>query len=294
MHKFNQVDNNGILTLASFLPQINSRIILPNRGGYTITMRENSGTKEIINALSEQTLESNFPQLHVGWGSYRNLDIITTRKSKYAIICDVNMRQLDIWSKTFMAIMLSNNAEEFIEFMYRSLPKAPRPRYFGSSLKEWFYQNKKSKESWMNSHEKFVYVKDMVESNRIELMSCDIRENKNLDGKSIFSELNQSLQKMKDVGFCIPDTLYLTNLPWMMKRETGFFGEKHSDKNSVAPSAGFELMLNNLKILAPQFKHVISSHKLARNSIDNDLQWHTQLYTAENILNELDSDHDTV
>lgn len=276
--------------LSDFLPNFNSNAILPNRGGYTATMRESSNSERVLIELKEMSFNSDTKKkLHVGWGSYRNLDIIVATKCDYGIICDVSLRQIDLWSKTFSAILLSSTPNDFIETISEILPKNPRPRYFGNSLEEWLKKSQKDLESWLSEQKKFDYIKNLVKKDRIQLICCDIREQDTLHKKSTISELIQSINKLQKKNICYPYTLYLTNLPWMMKNEKGFFGENHNlSINNDLGSLGFEYTLNNLKILSPLFKKIISAHKLAHDSKIDNLQWETNIYSSESLIKELE------
>lgn len=277
--------------IGQFLPLRQSNILLPYRGGYTVTMRESEGTFDVLKELADlhknKTIHE--PKLHMGWGSYRNLDIIVASQAEYAILCDVSLRQLDIWSRTFMAINLANTPKEFVNYMTSSLPQQPRPRFFGYSIEYWLEENLKVDGSWLHKQESFDYIKKMVSQNKIETICCDIREPFNDDNTSMFSQLKSAILEMQQKNICIPNTLYLTNLPWMMKNELGFFGEKHHE-NKFDMLVGLRLMLENLKYITPLFDTVVSAHTLAKESSSDNLQWLTHIYKPNDFIKELENE----
>ena len=84
--------------LSEYLPLLQSRVISPNHGYYSVTLRETDGAEHVLNELEiSRRKDHDTPSLHLGWGSYRNLDIIAARHSEYAIICDVSMHQIEMW-----------------------------------------------------------------------------------------------------------------------------------------------------------------------------------------------------
>jgi hypothetical protein len=80
------------------------------------------------------------------------------------------------------------------------------------------------------------------------------------------------------------DTLYVSNLPWMLAQREGFFGEDNTRFTAGRREAVIAQVRANLAAIAPHFRHVVAAGQLAENSRADDLQWETRLLTAEALL----------
>jgi hypothetical protein len=231
--------------------------------------------------------------LHFGWGSYRNLDIIASRQSEYAIICDISLHQIEMWNLTLATLRQTSTPKEFIELFCLLTRKKPRPRFpvnLGLSFQDWFYLDIDREMSWLNNLDSFLHIKNLAMEQKIEIVCCDIRDRSIYNGVDFFSDMYNSLEKMRKEKFCFPDTLYVSNLPWMMKNEAGFFGEMHTEENNDINFPGYFMMLENLKIITPLFSKVISAHELASTSTPDSVQWKTQLFESSDFIAQLETD----
>jgi len=276
--------------LGEFLPQILSRPILPFRGAYTVTMREDQGTEDVLRALSSSLTgaDRDLPRLHLGWGSFRNLDIVAARQSSFAIICDLNLRQIDIWSRFKAIIAVAQTTEQFVELFANTAPTQPKLRRHNESIAAWLGNELVRPHSWLGSTEAYMHVRKIVLENRFELLCCDLRDQLRHENKSLFQRLSDALLRMRQLRFCEPDTLYLSNIPWMMMNDRGFFGEPHSASEAAN---GFGLMIKNLTEIAPSFHHVVSAHRQTNASSPTNRQWQTNLYKPKVLLEQLYEDH---
>lgn len=278
--------------LLDYLPLTQSRVISPNHGYYSVTLRETEGAQQVLYDLNNNQKE-NRPRLHLGWGSYRNLDIIAARNSEYAIICDVSLHQIEMWYLTLSVLRQTKSPKEFIELFCSLTRKNPRPRFplkSGLSFQDWFYLDINREMSWLNDVDSFLHIKNLATEQKIEIVCCDIRDRSTCNGVDFFSDMYQYLEKMKKEKFCFPDTLYVSNLPWMMKNESGFFGEMHTEENHGIQFPGYLMMLENLKIITPLFSKVISAHELASTSTPDSVQWKTQLFDSDDFIIILEDD----
>jgi hypothetical protein len=283
---------NQTKLLAEYLPLVQSQIIVPNHGHYSVTLRETEGSNKVLNELLKEKINNNDSKakLHFGWGSYRNFDIMASRHSDYAIIADVSLRQFDMWHTTFGVLRQVNSPKEFIEFFSTIIRKNPRPRFpqkSGYSFKEWLSIDLQREMSWLSNMDSFLHIKNLVLQDKIEIISCDIRDRVQYDEKYFFTLLSDLFKKMQIDEFAFLDTLYVSNLPWMMKNESGFFGEIHTEGSYNAQFPGYSMMLENLKMITPLFKKVISAHKLASNSSPDSVQWKTELFEPNEFILEL-------
>ncbi len=276
--------------LGAFLPQVLSKPILPFRGAYTVTMREDEGTADVLDALSSlpDDAEPTIPRLHLGWGSFRNLDIVAARQSSFAIVCDLSLRQIELWSRCKTIIAIAQTAKQFVELFSDTAPAQPPLRRHSTSISAWLGSELGRRQSWLGSAPAYRHVRQLVLDNRFELLCCDLRDNTRHEGTTLFQQLEQSLQSMLQAGFCRPDTLYLSNIPWMLMNPRGFFGETHSLDEA---EDGFQLMVDNLKKIVPLFYRVVSAHQQADVSTTVNRQWQTLLYEPAVFFEQLYEDH---
>lgn len=72
----------------------------PDRGGYTLTMRECSGSEQVLEWLAQEPPDPGKARVHVGWGSFRNLDVAGARRSGWILLLDVNRHQFRVCAPT--------------------------------------------------------------------------------------------------------------------------------------------------------------------------------------------------
>lgn len=276
--------------LGAFLPRILSRPILPFRGAYTVTMREDEGSAGALDTLSSllEDVEPTIPRLHLGWGSFRNLDIVAARKSSYAIVCDLNLRQIELWSRCKAIIALAQTPRHFVELFADTEPTQPPLRRHSSSISDWLGNELSRRQSWLGSAAAYAHIRQMVLESRFELLCCDLRDYAKQDGATVFQQLGQALRRMRQSGFCQPDTLYLSNIPWMLMNPQGFFGEAHGPGET---EDGFRLMVNNLEEIALLFYRIVSAHRPTDASTTANRQWQTLLYEPTVFFEHLYEDH---
>src|SRR5262245_49979551 len=104
--------------------------IEPDRGGYTLTMRESSGAEAVIAQLAAKEIEAG--RVHVGWGSFRNLDISVARRSSWLLLLDINRHQFRVWEgiRAAMDDPACVDATSFVDIVVPLLPHEPRLRQF--------------------------------------------------------------------------------------------------------------------------------------------------------------------
>src|SRR5687768_8896996 len=124
-------------TPRDLLPATASPTISPDRGGYTVTMRESFGAEQMLETLAATAPVSSGARLHVGWGSFRNLDIVAARRSGAAILLDINEHQFAVWAAVRQAIVAAEEPVGFIDAVVPLLPTQPPLRQFHTSTSEW-------------------------------------------------------------------------------------------------------------------------------------------------------------
>jgi len=286
--------------LSEYLPQNQSRVFLPNHGFYSVSLRETDGVELVLRELHRQQAEEpkRVPWLHMGWGSFRNLDIIVSRGSDAALLCDVSLLQIEMWHQVFALVLIADNPEEFVKLFCNHTRKHPRPRFpqnSRDSFQTWLTKDLSRKSSWLGSLKSFQHIKDLIGNQKIEIVCCDVRD-KNIsqsantkDENGLFLKLMHSLREMMDDEFALPDTLYLSNLAWIMKNSDGFFGENHPLQQPGDPLPGYTAMIENIQKIAPLFNYAISAHKLASDSKKDSVLWKTELFQANDLIHQLQS-----
>ncbi len=78
-------------------------------------------------------------------------------------------------------------------------------------------------------------------------------------------------------GAARADTLYISNIPWMLAQPSGFFGESHQPYLRDGAATALELVHANLAALAPAFQWVVSAMQLRSDATPDNLQWLTQI-----------------
>ena len=290
----------NIKKLSEYLPQNQSRVLVPNHGFYSVSLRETDGAELVLQELQRHKDEkfNRLPRLHMGWGSFRNLDIIVARGSKAALLCDVSLMQIEMWHQAFALILMSGNPAEFVELFCKYTRRYPRPRFPQGgqvSFETWLNRDLSRKSSWLGSLQSFQYIKDLINNQKIEIICCDVRDLPVIneafarEGDGLFHCLKGSLSEMIVDEFAKPDTLYLSNLAWMMKNSDGFFGEKHPRQQLGDPFPGYTSLVTNIQEIAPFFNLVISAHNLSPVSKENSVLWKTELFQSTDFIQQLQS-----
>lgn len=246
-------------TIAELLPEGLPAPIEPDRGGYTVTMRESAGADETLAALASEGVDP--ARIHVGWGSFRNLDIAAARRSAGVLLLDINLHQFRVWDAVGAALEVSEcvDAESFVDLVEPLLPKEPRLRQFVPSTREWLRADIGRTGSWLHG-ENFVHVRELFREGRVATGCIDLR-----DSSGVFARF---AERMRGGTF---DTLYVSNLPWMLAQGESFFGEiVQSGPAEVAKTRA------NLAQVAPRFARVVEAGHLAAESTPGDLQWQTR------------------
>lgn len=247
------------------------------RGGYTITMREDAGAQAVLDRLDSSN-DLRADRLHLGWGSFRNLDIAAMRQSRWALILDINIHQFHVWEAVLAALAESEDAEDFIGRAVERLPVEPRLRQFTPDTRAWLAGDCERRGSWLARHapERFKHVRAMAREQRIALACLDMRGGAGGKdaggGTQPFRDLAQWLEAARPLGG-VPDTLYVSNVPWMLAQPKGFFGEDHG----AQPEESWRRVRENLGMLASQFGRIVSAMHLAPHARMGDLQWETRL-----------------
>lgn len=269
-------------TIHRILPPGLPEPIDPDRGGYTLTMRETTGAEATLAALRDETPAGR--RVHVGWGSFRNLDIAAARRSRWVLLLDINRHQFRVWDgvRAALADELCRDPTSFVEIVEPLLPHQPRLRQFAESTREWLRGDLDREESWLNRSrpERFAWVRALFREDRVATGCIDLRSP---DG-SHFAAMAARLASAAAAGEAEFDTLYVSNLPWMLAQREGFFGESNATFAPAGEGSVIRLVHRNLAHIAGYFRHVVSAAQLAACSRAEDLQWRTEALTPAAFL----------
>lgn len=270
---------------SELLPAYEAIPLKPDRGGYTLTMRECDGTEQVLSALADEKYDgTDHKRLHVGWGSFRNLDIAAVRQAAAVILLDINDHQFRVWDAVQKALAGSADATDFIDVLANILPRTPPLRQFDSDTRGWLASDLIRPGSWLCESEpgRFTHIQKLFNEGRVATYCLDIRGGKNPES---FLHFRNSLEVGCKFHGLETDTLYISNLPWMMEKAQGFFGEEHSDFSRTDLGNGAAALRRNLHTIAPLFNYLISAARLAPCSKPDDLRWQTECCNPEDWLN---------
>ncbi len=272
--------------IARFAEEISGSPMKPGRGVYTLTIREDYGTADVLNRLKRFAPKKN--SIHIGWGSLRNLDIVAARQPQYALICDINQYQLNIWSVVRQALLNTKSAEQCLRLLAKILPRNPPLRQFAESTEDWLLGDMSRPESWLfqGAPDRFEHVRSLFLNDAIGFACLDIRGEKTR-AKAITSPALIRLKKWlsKDEHDCRihVDTVYVSNIPHALKGEQDFYYRSNDewlvqlfdqDGERYWLSA-YERMWCNLAELCNKDTFLVIAEYLYPTG-DDDLQWVTE------------------
>lgn len=268
--------------LAEFAARISDTPLAPDRGGYTLTMRECKGAEETLAVLEQE--EYNPDRLHLGWGSFRNLDLIAARRSAAALLLDVNVHQHRVWEAVRASLAQSADAPAFIEDVVPRLPHQPRLRQFADSTAGWLRGDLERPGSWLSQArpERFQHVKSLFLGGHVATASLDLRGGG--PGSRRFDSLARELQACRQEAGLALDTVYISNIPWMLAQPLGFFGERHEPYLADSRRSPLENVHAHLSRFLPQARWVVSAMRLRADASPDNLQWATELLRPDEFL----------
>ncbi len=282
--------NSKVLPLASgcgwsvkdLLPDRQTQPLRPDRGGYTRTMREDAGAESCLRQLEQQAMgaAAGDGRLHLGWGSFRNLDIMAIRRSAWGLLCDINFHQFRVWDAVEQAIRDAVDGEDFVGRVVDVLPREPRLRQFGDCTRAWLLEDANRKGSWLSHRhpERFNHVKKLFAEGNIARLCLDMRGEGDGNGGEAFADLARKISLAGNDSQVWLDTLYLSNVPWMLAQPRGFFGEAHSDFLGDPAHAVIPLVFTNLRHVADHARWIVAACRLAPCSTAENLQWQTEVF----------------
>ncbi len=271
--------------LAADVAAISATPLSPDRGGYTLTMRECAGSEEVLAALGAER-GGGLPgrRLHLGWGSFRNLDIVAARRSDAVVLLDVNLHQLRVWAAVHEALQLAVDATAFVDAVLPRLPTQPRLRQFAADTRRWIEGDLQRPGSWLWLGEpaRFDHVRDRFRAGAVLIGTLDLRARAGTQGR--FARLAQALQRSTQADGLQLDTVYISNIPWMLAQPTGFFGESHREPMDGDEVPVLARVAENLSTVLGAARWVISAMQLRADATADNLQWQTELLRPQELL----------
>ncbi|HEX9720610.1 MAG TPA: hypothetical protein VGA59_12855 [Ramlibacter sp.] len=278
-------------TLTDLVPASPMQPMVPNRGGYTLTMRECAGSEESLALLESDAAAASeaVGRLHLGWGSFRNLDVMAVRRSDWGLLLDVNFFQFQVWETVRLALLNSTGAAAFIEAVVPLLPTQPRLRQFSDSTLTWLRGDLERPGSWLfeSRPDRYQHIRALFCKGRVAVACADLRSVSPAQGGGWFEELAGRMESARRAGKLVPDTLYVSNIPWMLAQPIGFFGESHAPYVREG-GAVLDQVRGNLAQVVNSFSWVISAMRLRNDATADNLQWLTQLQQPDDFMAERD------
>lgn len=273
--------------VAQLVPEPAMQPLVPDRGGYTLTMRECAGADETLVALAQEVSGIPGPghRLHAGWGSFRNLDIAAARRSRWLLLLDVNAHQFRVWDAVARVLPAARDAADFVQRVVPELPHVPRLRQFADSAERWLRGDLERPGSWLfeGTPERFEHMRELFAAGRAATACMDLRGGRNA-GTGPFAALAERLRAAGEQAGVEVDTLYVSNIPWMLSQATGFFGESHEPHTPEHAASVLQSVHENLAQIAPQFRWVVQAMHLRADATPENLQWLTQLQPPDAFL----------
>jgi hypothetical protein len=255
--------------------QLPSLWIEPDRGGYTITMRETEGAAECLQRLEASTDKASNMRIHAGWGSFRNLDIAAARKSQGLLLFDVSRHQLRIWETvaTILGSKSGATSASFVAALAVALPEHPPSRRFISDLAQWLASDLNRAESWLNPLEpqRFAHIRSLFMNNFVSIACVDIMDD--APGRPVHT-LTQAITRAASAGGGLLDTLYLSNLPWILLQPDAFYGLAEPDEGVGKRR---QRLRATFSAIAAPFDHVIVAARQTTRSRPACRSWQTEL-----------------
>lgn len=277
----------GVPDMKALAASVGGQPLRPTRGVYTLTVREDWATANVLRRLAAGARSP--AGLHIGWGSFRNLDIVAARRSRCVLLFDINHHQLQVWRAVEKAILAADSALECTVILDRLLPRDPPLRQFSESTVGWLQGDMARAQSWLwrRAPERFHHVKSLFEAGRVGLAALDIRgciPGKDGACADPFDNLARRLRQLDRRHGIRLDTLYISNIPHALKSKSGFHGEDNEAWNLTIRDvrggrrklSAYERMWQNLEKIAPPGTLLISAESLSPRSLPNDLQWRTR------------------
>lgn len=275
-------------TIQNLLPADAPPPLEPDRGGYTLTMRECSGAEDVLERLPSAGPDDS-RRAHVGWGSFRNLDIAAARRSSWLLLLDVNIHQFRVWEavRTALRDPAATDAGAFIDLVLPLLPTQPRLRQFAASTRTWLTGDLERPGSWLFAErpERFAWVRGLFRDGRAAVGCMDLRGVPQGDADP-FSTMAGHMADAVRQGLVNLDTLYVSNIPWMLAQDLGFFGESHTVYLRAGSSRVLDHVHANLRAVAPAFRQVVSAAHLRPDATSDNLQWHTEILSPTAFLDD--------
>lgn len=272
--------------LAELAARISDAPLAPDRGGYTLTMRECRGSEEALAVLEQEAdaLDAAPERLHLGWGSFRNLDLVAARRSAAALLLDVNVHQVRVWEAVRAALIESADAPAFIEDVVPKLPQKPRLRQFADTALGWLQGDLERSGSWLCEArpERFQHVRRLFAAGRVATASLDLRGGG--QGGRRFDLLAHELQAARRDAGLVLDTVYISNIPWMLAQPLGFFGESHGPFLAERHLSALENVHAHLSRFIRQASWVVSAMRLRADASPDNLQWTTEVLRPDEFL----------
>ncbi len=186
-------DSHGFHEQLHALEQANQQTINLQRSGKTILAPPHSlPFVEAHHDSIVETLKKAAPAkeggTHVGVAGFFNLDLIAARRSKAAVLCDINPMQEALWELVAISLHWSENRQDFVHNIKDFLPAfgQPHSRFSPDASGQYdrtIIQNRLDAElsrpaSWLSSDASFAHVKSLFAEHKVGFLRLDLTDPK--------------------------------------------------------------------------------------------------------------------
>jgi hypothetical protein len=188
-----------------------------------------------------------------------------------------------VWQAVREALAQSAGPAAFIEELAPRLPHTPRLRQFADNVLTWMRGDLERAGSWLSRArpERFEHVRALFGAGAVAIAALDLRGGSPASRR--FDTLARELQALAREGVAL-DTVYISNIPWMLAQPLGFFGERHEPYLAQPALSALENVHVHLGRFLSQARWVVSAMRLRADASHDNLQWLTELLEPNTLL----------
>lgn len=194
----NQDFINAISTLNSQAP-----ISIHQNLGNVYVITNETGLSEVRTAL--KMTSKVHKSCHIGTAGWYNFDIMSLRKSSYAIIFDYNPNNAIFMNISMALVVASENRHHFIDKMIDFIVNSKSIKIDSENNKEIVARIKGELDregSWLKSDESFAFIKEKSAAGRIACLTNTITN----------PDIFRKMKRILDDNYIAVDTIYLSNI----------------------------------------------------------------------------------
>jgi hypothetical protein len=170
----------------------------------------NESDRHLIVDKIPENLNPDLNHVHIGFACDVNFDIIARRRSKYAIIADIDPEMFKAYQVIKQTLELANSREDFVDKFLSNIDIQNAFGIFGLKKEDWKTSHLSSRTydllnqsySWLGSDESFNFIKNIFRENRCLFIKLNILNHEDIIKISRWLESKQ----------LTIDSMYLSNI----------------------------------------------------------------------------------